>query len=302
LKAHENNLSKDLADHKERLKHESEMALAAEQDRLKHTSELALESRRNELKRESDLILAEINRRTQQALVDQKAASDRLMTAFQAQLTSAASREERIRREAERWANPILGAVRDLLARLENILEDEAYPALSATPKEPIPDGWSITYEYFLPSTAFLMAQYFCYVRLLNEGLRFDLFPEYEDKDKFFGDIRAVGKSLSDWPLEELGDPAPADDRQIFNLQQRAIGEAMIVGEGDVAHCIGFSEFLKKWQDDDAFKSQFAPLKEMLDGLEPNTKARWQRFEMMQKALGKLEGECKLILHSKDAH
>jgi hypothetical protein len=281
LKAHENSLAKDLADHKERLKRDSDLALASEQDRLKHASDLAL---------------AEVSRRTQEALVDQKATSDRLLAEFQAHLSSAASRGERIRQEVERWANPILGAVRDLLARLKNILDDKAYLALSKTPEDPIPAGWSITYDYFLPSTVFLIAQYFCCVRLLNDGLRFDLFPEYEDKDDFLSDIRAVGEALGSWPLDELGHPRPADDQQIFNLQQRAIGEAMLKDDSDAARCIGFSEFFKKWQEDEAFRSHFAPLGGMLNGLGPNTKARWQRFKLMQKALGQLERECERVL------
>jgi hypothetical protein len=276
LEAHKNQLAKDLADHK-------------------HASDLVLEQRRNDLKRESDIMLADIDRRTQEALAAQKAASDRITEAFKSELGQAASREERIRQEVERWANPILDAVRGLQNRLENILHNDGYRALSTSPRKPIPAGWSITYEYIFPSTIFLLAQYFCSVRLLQEQLRFELFREHEEKDDFLECLQSVSQTLSSWPLKELRDPRPANDLQVFTQQQRAMGEAMVSGEGDAAHCIGLSDFLKKWVEDDAFKRQFAPLAAMVDGLEPNT-ARWQRFQLMHKALAQAEQKCESIL------
>src|SRR4051794_8965083 len=44
-------------------------------------------------------------------------------------------KQERIRQEIIRWANPILGAVTDLEARLRNILDDDGYLALSQSYK-----------------------------------------------------------------------------------------------------------------------------------------------------------------------
>jgi hypothetical protein len=53
-----------------------------------------------------------------------------------------------VRTEVEHWANPILGAVRDLHRRLANILE-RGNPALSRDAKRPIAPGWSLTGEYY---------------------------------------------------------------------------------------------------------------------------------------------------------
>jgi hypothetical protein len=47
--------------------------LKSYEDQLKHASDLALEGKRNELKRETDLIIAGFNRRSQAALIAQKA-------------------------------------------------------------------------------------------------------------------------------------------------------------------------------------------------------------------------------------
>jgi hypothetical protein len=38
-----------------------------------------------------------------------------------------------------------------------------------------------------------------------------------------------------------------------------------------------------------------------LDGLGPNSNARWRRFELMQQALGQLQVEHELILRPKEA-
>jgi hypothetical protein len=222
------------------------------------------------------------------------------MAVFQSQLLAASSREERIRQEIERWANPILDAVEGLEARLNNILSEDADAALSEVPKKPIPLGWSITYKYFLTSTVFLFAQYFCYVRLLRERLRFDLFRgQGGDKDIFLNHIRAVDKTLSDWPLKELGDPPPAADRQIFNLEQRAIGEVMSTGEGDAAHCIDYSTFMERWEDE-LFKSKLAPLREFLEGLQHDD-TRGKRLQLMLTKVKDLKQECRRILEPKQA-
>jgi hypothetical protein len=105
-------LTIDLANYKDKLKHESDLALAAAQNQLKHASDLALEQRRNEL-----------NRQTQGALAAQKAELDRIAMIFKEELIQATSREERIRQEVERWANPILDAVRSLQGRLTNVFK-----------------------------------------------------------------------------------------------------------------------------------------------------------------------------------
>jgi hypothetical protein len=279
-KTYEDWLSKGLADHK----HKLDAQLEATKNDLKYASDLALEVRRNELKRESDLILAKVARDTQQRLLE-----------FQSQLLAASSSQERIREEIEHWANPILDAVEGLEFRLNNILFENGDEVLSNTPKKPIPLGWSITNEYFISSTVFLFAQYFCYVRQLRERLRFDLFSgQCDGKDSFLNHLRAVDRTLSDWPLRELGDLPLAEDRQIFNLQQRAIGEAMTTGEGDAAHCIGYSMFMDKWKDE-SFKSKLAPLLEFLENLRHDS-IRGKRLGLMLTKVKELKQECRRIL------
>jgi len=265
-------------------------------DIKRYESGLATElaEHKESLQRESNLMMAAVGENTQKVLIEYKSSTDHMMAKFQAQLLAAASREERIRQEVERWANPILDAVQGLEARITNILDRQGYIALSAATEKEIPPGWSITHVYFLQSTIFIFAQYFCYVRLLQERLHFDLFHNQGDKDVFLARIRAVGETLSAWPLKELGDPPPAMDRQVLNLQQRAIGEAVTRGRDDAARCLSFSVFLDKW-DAQKLAGRLEPLSTFLDGLTP-TDPRGQRLRYMLQALAHLRKECERIL------
>jgi hypothetical protein len=69
------------------------------------------------MQRELNRIPVEMNRDAQEQL-------ERL----KAELGQAASSEERIRQEVERWANPILDAVQTLKRRLHNLLHQAGYP------------------------------------------------------------------------------------------------------------------------------------------------------------------------------
>jgi hypothetical protein len=109
-------------------------------------------------------------------------------------------KKERIRQEVIRWANPILGAVKQLEGRLKNILEEDGYLALSKSYEQFVNPSWSISYEYFINSTLFLFGQYFAWVQMLQEELSFELFQTQQDKDDFLVAIAEVAKSLARFP------------------------------------------------------------------------------------------------------
>jgi hypothetical protein len=48
-----------------------------------------------------------------------------------------------------------------------------------------------------MPSTLFLFAEYFAWIRLLQERLSFELFESQETKDRFFAAIWGVTKALA---------------------------------------------------------------------------------------------------------
>jgi hypothetical protein len=109
-------------------------------------------------------------------------------------------RQERLRLEVLRWANPILGSVRSLRSRLENILDQDLYVALDRKAEWSLSEDWAIDRVYAVESTLFVFAEYFAWVQLLHEKMSFELFESEETKDEFFDAVWKVSGALSKWP------------------------------------------------------------------------------------------------------
>jgi hypothetical protein len=297
LQTHENSLKTALTNHKAELDTELETHknnLKGELETRKHTLETELETHKNQL---------------ETALTNHKAELDKDFADHEASLRRMDARGERVRSENSRWANPIIDAVTSLKHRLKNILDDDASFALDKNSK-PIP-GWDITYDYFMPSSVFLFAQFFCWQRLLEESLGFDLFDENTQKDNFIKAVRAVGQPLNSWPLEEMEKPEylsdkewgqfieqvtnlPEADNQVFHFEQRAIGETLMLEKDARPVSMRYPAFLAMWNDG-ARGATFTPLRNFLEGVKPGTR-RWKRLELVQRALSALEDECQRVL------
>ena len=208
------------------------------------------------------------------------------------------TQEERIRQELIRWANPIVGSVEALQHRLDNILNSDGYLALSLRYKETTNPSWSISYDYFLQSTVYLFAQYFCNIRLLEEELNFELFRKQENKDKFFSKVHESGQALSKYPHGLLKELPTVGDMQVFSLQQRALGEIMAIEHAKGWRCMRYSEFLSKWRDPD-FRKNYDPLITFIESITPEHERRWQRLKIMYDALGELHTECDRLLSTR---
>jgi hypothetical protein len=224
---------------------------------------------------------------------DLKAKSDRQLEEFKNQLAERTAQKERIRNEVARWSNPIPAAVTGLKNRLENILDHQGYLALSPDARQRVNSQWSIQYDYFFPSTIYLFSRYFCWTGLLEEKLSFELFDKQDDKEAFFARIRAVNRNLSEFPLSELRDIKSVEDSQIFNLQQRSMGEALRP-KGE-SRCMNYAEFLERWSET-SFQKSFEPLTTFIEGLEPSRQRPWERLKLMKVSLSGLEKECKTLL------
>lgn len=257
-----------------------------------------LESHKVALQRDADLQLAEIDRRAKEQLQQQQHQLSLLQQDAQARNRTQAEQAERTRQEIERWANPILGAVRELHARLGNILEHDGYPALSRSGAGGIHPDWSIDFDYFMSSTVFLFCQYFCWERLLQERLTFDLFGEGTSKDRFLARLRDVREPLSMWPLKARSN-RPSGDAQVFILQQRALGEALIEQSGADVRCMRAADFFDRWNDP-VFRARFAPLERLLDEVTPDS-VRGTRLKRTRDALAALEKECETVLAPRPA-
>jgi len=213
-----------------------------------------------------------------------------------ARIKARSEKQERVRQEIVRWANPILASVRELESRLDNILEDDGYLALSQNYATHVNPNWSITYDYFMPSTLFLFGQYFAWVRMLQEELSFELFESQEQEKSFFDAVYKVGKALSSFPPRYLppGVRCSGQDTQVFILQQRVIGELMTLRD-DGRRCMGYPEFLKKLSDPE-FKQHLEPLRTLLEELRPDNECRWKRLTAAHQALVELDSSCTQLL------
>jgi len=214
----------------------------------------------------------------------------------QAGLDERAAQQERIRDEVLRWTNPVLGAVRGLESRLDNILNKKLDQALHKSRKDrPVHPDWAVSYDYVLPTTLYLFANYFAWIRLLQEKLSFELFESEQVKQRFIDSMWAVSKTLSDWPHPDVD--GWGRDAQVFALQQRAIGEALIRRDTETARAMTVPEFLSAYdnKDEPTFNALLEPLRVLVEDLEPETK-RWARLSLTLSALKDFREECRALL------
>lgn len=240
---------------------------------------------------------SELKRQTDELLMEQKAVFDQQMEGFRSEVANSVAKQDRIRDEVVRWANPILASIEDLRNRLDNILDDDAHRLMSSKTDSNHNPGWSATHEYFFPSTLFLFCQYFCWARLLEEDLSFELFEKHEVKDAFFERLRNAAGMLSKFPLDQLRDtPGGENDRQVFTLQQRLLGEIVAVDGNNGCRCMNFAQFLDEYSDT-KFKNRLKPLIDILEELRPEDQHRWRRLELFRDALIEMSDECRRLLN-----
>ena len=247
---------------------------------MKAESARSLKELELRMKEQSDKAIAELQKNYQLEIASTNRAAD-----------AELARNERIRGEIVRWANPILGAVRDLRSRLVNILRDDAQLALQKQPRHPVPAGWSISYEYFMPSTLYLFCHYFYWVKRFQAELNFELFRSQADMDALLARLQAVRHHLGTWPMEPK---CSGKDAQVFALQQRAMGEALTV-RSELERAMGYDEFMAQWEKQ-PLALHLSPLRALLEDLDNDGACRWKRLEAVLKALEELEGYCGSVL------
>jgi hypothetical protein len=206
-------------------------------------------------------------------------------------------RRRRIREEVMRWSNPIFGAVDNLHYRLGNVL-GTLYPALDSKRRDderPLDPDWSVDHSYALESTLFLFGQYFAWIRLLEQEVRLELFSSHVAKENFFKAVHAVSSALAKWPRDNV--VGEGRDAQVFTLQQRAIGELLIVRESENARVMSYAEFLAARETDveGRFARTLKPLEILITGITPESK-RWSRLQLAREAVLALRSECDQLL------
>lgn len=212
---------------------------------------------------------------------------------------------ERKRRELDRveqvhlrviaCAGPMLVAVKDLLHRLDNILDDYGYGPLAADWDATKPEAWSNTHEYFMASTLYLFSRYFARVEILRDQLGADQYVPERDKDSLQNGLRSVTDALSDFPAPYNTDECPGHDTQVFAWQQTAMGEVLIQRGQDGITVSSYPAFLDAQTK---AGTHLEPLRAMLLDLAPipEGNCRWLRLATTRDALMQVRQECERIL------
>lgn len=201
-------------------------------------------------------------------------------------------KKERIRQEVVRWSNPIKASLIQLISQLNNILYDRGYIAMKHNYREDDNPNWSISYDYFMNSLSFLFGQYFAWIQMFQEELNFELFQTQDEKDRFSIAIHKVRSALSKFPPNY---DCEGKDLQVFALQQRAIGELLIIRDSEGRRCMSYPEFLANMKNQQ-FKDHLQPILKFLDGVNPKDSCRWKRLEATKDALMELEIVCNDLL------
>lgn len=203
---------------------------------------------------------------------------------FQFLIPERLKEKRQLRRLTEKYSNPILLACSDLTDRIDNIIARSGHIVLHEG-WEPSP-SWPITHEYFLGSTMYLFARYFCWVDIFRREVQFLDFGEDETNKRVRDFMEEVEQALSsDSPNKEA-----KPDIQVYRQQQRAIGEIMSVGQdGDI--CLGYSDFCEKMKAE-RFANWLTPLKALVLNIEQmDGSFRWTRLALVRSALARLAVE-----------
>jgi hypothetical protein len=177
------------------------------------------------------------------------------LTALNDRLTrerEAESKAEQAVKLVARYRDPLLEAAFDLQSRL--------YNALSKTNTF----RWHGNDDYFLPSTLFLVGQFFGWVEILRRDMLYDDIANIGEAKALLTKIKGIQGLFSETTGSYL------DRRRIYRVEQRAIGEIMIddtsVGRDGIAFrtTIGYAKF-KRSLDDPHFSSWFKSFESGLD-------------------------------------
>ena len=150
-----------------------------------------------------------------------------------------------------------------------------------------------------MPSTLYYFAQYFCWTRLLQHQLGHEVFRSTSEMGEFFDLMHSASDSISRFPFNESnGNYSAHIDHQVFKLQQRAIGELLVVQSGSGDNIASYREFLDRWvnSDDAVFKRHIAPLETFLQGIGPTADVRWERIQELSSRLAAFDDACEQVL------
>jgi hypothetical protein len=200
---------------------------------------------------------------------------------YTTRLQSRLAEESRAKTKAEqlndlmaRYRDPLLRSAFDLQSRLYNIAEIEF---LDRWYRDETPE----TKTYAAENTLYVIADYLAWVEIIRREVRFlDLGDEPANRD-WNARLDAVRYTFLTSAIE---DPL----LRLFNGQQRAIGELMMVpaqsGEERRLESMGYAQFVARL-DEPAFDRWFSQLRGDIDTLARDDDHRPERLVALQHAL-----------------
>lgn len=178
------------------------------------------------------------------------------------------------RRQAEailaKYREPLIYAAFDLQSRLYNIVRQHFLAVYYVSDNDS-------EREYALENTLFVIAQYFGWTEIVRRDIQFLNLGATEATRK----LTQLQEEISD----AFQSDAPEYGRtlRVFRGEQRAIGECMIVAEGDHSTCEGYASFVS--DRDTSFRRWFGQLTKDVDTMARGPIELHVRAVMVQHAL-----------------
>ncbi len=158
---------------------------------------------------------------------------------------------------ASRYRDPLLRSIIDLQGRIYSIVKLDFM-------QRHLGSGDADQINYAKSSTLFRLAEYFGWLEILRAGVQFlDLGDQARSRE--LGALsHQVGLAFAN--TQEFPDSA----FRLFRDEQRAVGELVIeAAPGDPRghHCIGYTRFVQRLEDEPAFSRWFARLAAEIDSM-----------------------------------
>ena len=187
-----------------------------------------------------------------------------------------ADKAEQLEQVMARYRDPIMGAAFELQSRIYNLVADNFW--------EYIIHGGPEDREYAVRSTLFLVGQYFAWAEALKRGVQFLDLGDLKRNQDLAERLEAIRSGFA-------SDNQPRREFRIFRINQRAIGELMLEGDGDARfsdapwRCMGYASFCTRLQQDEDFASWFAGLNADVLGFAEDAESGRARLIRIQHAL-----------------
>lgn len=166
------------------------------------------------------------------------------------------------------YSAPLAQAAFDLQSRLYNFLRQDLAGVY-------LKRGDVRTRSYVVEKTAFLIAQFFCWSELTRQEIHFIEMPSPGETREL---LRLQDRFHSEWGTDRY---PPAF--RIFAGEQRAVGEALIVGQAEFTTCMGYGAFLQTFPSG---KNQFIDaLRADVESLETDLNTARPRLTQIQHTL-----------------